>query len=266
MLNYPWQQNSRTLWLHTTHQTTALKLLRGTNVFFYAFAAKQWKTEYKRRDEEANAVYYLLTPELKDVWISLKREAPHHGFLLSLLKNMDSTYTRESLGMHCACGIDGSQTTSLRPVPVVPSSQLIMPWYATLGGFQPFVTMRFMTLQPHFSPKFAIMLLHNLHSNLSVAKYDCSFCKHRGWSSCRHLSKWILEHVTGWVFDVRVFYPNASSNSSTDRCSVCRKHEQAKKHEYGQRIREVECGIFTPLVLSTTVGMGSEATTLSSDL
>ena len=62
-------------------------------------------------------------------------------------------------------------------------------------------------------------------------------------------------------FDVRVFYPNASSNRSTDPSSVYRRHEQAKKQEYGQRIREVECGVFTPLVLSTTGGMGREATT-----
>ncbi|MCG8626248.1 MAG: hypothetical protein MJE68_30150, partial [Proteobacteria bacterium] len=62
-------------------------------------------------------------------------------------------------------------------------------------------------------------------------------------------------------FDVRVFYPNASSNRSTDPSSVYRRHEQAKKREYGQRIREVERGVFTPLVLSTTGGMGREATT-----
>ena len=35
-------------------------------------------------------------------------------------------------------------------------------------------------------------------------------------------------------FDVRVFYPNASSNRSTNATSVYRRHEQAKKREYGQ--------------------------------
>ena len=59
-------------------------------------------------------------------------------------------------------------------------------------------------------------------------------------------------------FDVRVFYPNAPSNRSTD---AYRRHEQAKKREYGQRVREVERGVFTPLVLSTNGGMGKEATT-----
>ncbi len=60
------------------------------------------------------------------------------------------------------------------------------------------------------------------------------------------------------VFDVRVFYPNAPSNCSTD---AYRRHEMAKKREYGQRVCEVEHGVFTPLVLSTNGGMGKEAAT-----
>jgi len=59
-------------------------------------------------------------------------------------------------------------------------------------------------------------------------------------------------------FDVRVFYPNAPSNRSSD---AYRRHEMAKKREYGQRVREVEHGVFTPLVLSTNGGMGKEAAT-----
>ena len=35
-------------------------------------------------------------------------------------------------------------------------------------------------------------------------------------------------------FNVRVFYPNASSNRSTDLSSVYRRYEQAKKRGYGQ--------------------------------
>ena len=62
-------------------------------------------------------------------------------------------------------------------------------------------------------------------------------------------------------FDVRVFYPNASSNRSANPSSAYRKHELAKKREYGQRVREVEHGVFTPIILSTTGGMGKEAAT-----
>ena len=61
--------------------------------------------------------------------------------------------------------------------------------------------------------------------------------------------------------DVRVFYPNASSYRSHSLAPVYRKHEQAKKREYREKIRNVERSVFTPLVLSTTGGMGREAET-----
>ena len=62
-------------------------------------------------------------------------------------------------------------------------------------------------------------------------------------------------------FDVRVFHPNALSNSSGSISTAYKKHEDIKKQAYGQRVREVEHGVFTPLVFSTTGGMGQEATT-----
>ena len=62
-------------------------------------------------------------------------------------------------------------------------------------------------------------------------------------------------------FDVRVFYPNAPSNRSGSLSAAYKKHEDIKKRAYGQRVRDVEGGVFTPLVFSTTGGMGREATT-----
>ena len=59
-------------------------------------------------------------------------------------------------------------------------------------------------------------------------------------------------------FYVRVFYPNASSNHSMTTTAAYRKHELAKKREYAQRVREVEHGVFTTLVLSTTGGMAAK--------
>ena len=43
--------------------------------------------------------------------------------------------------------------------------------------------------------------------------------------------------------------------------SAYRKHELLKKREYGQRVRDVERGVFTPIVFTTTGGMGREAAT-----
>ena len=61
-------------------------------------------------------------------------------------------------------------------------------------------------------------------------------------------------------FDVRVFYPFASSYSNKSMSSLYRQHEQQKRREYGQRVREVEHGGFTPLVFSTAGGTAPEAT------
>ena len=62
-------------------------------------------------------------------------------------------------------------------------------------------------------------------------------------------------------FDVRVFNPCARSNRQASLQSTYRRHKQEKKQQYEQRIREVEHSTFTPLVLSTTGGMGRAATT-----
>ena len=62
-------------------------------------------------------------------------------------------------------------------------------------------------------------------------------------------------------FDVRVFNPYAPSNQTPTQSSCYRKHENIKKREYELRIWEIERASFTPIVLSSTGGMGSIATT-----
>ena len=58
-------------------------------------------------------------------------------------------------------------------------------------------------------------------------------------------------------FDVRVFNPHAPSYQTTPLAQCYRKNEQEKKRAYDQRI---EHGSFSPLVFSTTGGMGTTAT------
>ena len=60
--------------------------------------------------------------------------------------------------------------------------------------------------------------------------------------------------------DVSVFNPCARSNRQVSLPSVYRRHEQ-KKRQYEQRVRQVENATFTPLVFSTTRGLGRDATT-----
>ena len=61
-------------------------------------------------------------------------------------------------------------------------------------------------------------------------------------------------------FDVRVFNSLAPSNTSSTLTAAYRRHEQEKRHAYEERVREVEHGCFTPLVFSTSGGMGKAAT------
>ena len=61
-------------------------------------------------------------------------------------------------------------------------------------------------------------------------------------------------------FDVRVFHPNAASYRSVPIDKLYKRHEEMKKREYGPRVREIERGCFSPLVFTTSGGMGREAT------
>lgn len=60
-------------------------------------------------------------------------------------------------------------------------------------------------------------------------------------------------------FDVKVFYPHASSLQSKKLSSVFKSCEQEKKRQYNERILQVEHGSFTPLIFSACGGMGREA-------
>ena len=60
-------------------------------------------------------------------------------------------------------------------------------------------------------------------------------------------------------FDVRVFHALAPSNASKPIKQMYLAHENEKKRAYNARVLEVEKGTFTPLVFSTSGGMGQEA-------
>ena len=60
--------------------------------------------------------------------------------------------------------------------------------------------------------------------------------------------------------DVRVLHPQALSNQKHKSLNqMYAAHEREKKLKYNQRILQVEKACFTPLVFSTTGGMGPEA-------
>jgi len=68
-----------------------------------------------------------------------------------------------------------------------------------------------------------------------------------------------LHHRT--FFDVRIFNSFAASNQSGSLAAIFRRHEAEKHRAYEERVREVEQGNFTPLIFSSSGGMGKAATT-----
>ena len=60
--------------------------------------------------------------------------------------------------------------------------------------------------------------------------------------------------------DVKVFNPSAPSYRKSQPQACYSQHERIKKRAYEQRINEIEHGSFTPLIFSTTGGMGKAAT------
>ena len=59
-------------------------------------------------------------------------------------------------------------------------------------------------------------------------------------------------------FDVRVCHPNVEFYRDLEPQQIYRLHENEKKRQYSSRVLDIEHGTFTPLIFTTTVGMGKE--------
>ena len=68
-----------------------------------------------------------------------------------------------------------------------------------------------------------------------------------------------MESQTTCIFNVRVFNPLAPSLRNTSLPSCYRQKEQEKRRAYDQQIRDIEHGSFTPLIFSTSEGLGPAA-------
>lgn len=66
------------------------------------------------------------------------------------------------------------------------------------------------------------------------------------------------EQQTSACFDIRVCHPHADSYKDLTLKQLYKQQENEKKRKYASRILEVEQGTFTPLIFSTTGGMGEE--------
>jgi hypothetical protein len=61
-------------------------------------------------------------------------------------------------------------------------------------------------------------------------------------------------------FDIAAFSPSALSYRGQSLSRTFEMHEQRKWREYGERIRNVKHGDFTPLIVATTGGIGYQGT------
>ena len=61
-------------------------------------------------------------------------------------------------------------------------------------------------------------------------------------------------------FDIRVTHPNCLSNIGKPVSDIYIEHQKSKKADYEERILDSEKGSFTPLIFTTSGGMGPECT------
>ena len=90
--------------------------------------------------------------------------------------------------------------------------------------------------------------------NGEVLNHATSICENEARVDVAARDFWT--HGQKAFFDVKVFNPFAKSNQKFALASCFTHHERQKKRAYEQRVLEIENGSFTPLVFSTTGGMG----------
>ena len=152
--------------------------------------------------------------------------------------------------------------TLLKHAIVKPLFQLTMQWCALLGGLSNFrhneicdLTATLLTKVCHnvaTEPPLQLIIAGTFpYATANTADEACLDVKARDFW-CRRQNAFL---------DVQVLYPNASSYCALGRSSAYKYHEDVKKREYDHWVREVEHGVFIPLVFTSTGGVGRETTT-----
>ena len=187
------------------------------------------------------------------IWLSaLPLES--HGFSLHKQAFWDALYLRYSWTIpntpsHCVCGHKFVVDHAL---------------YCPKGGFPSIRHNKVRDLQPLYYLKYVIMLQLNLIFSLFPENiWTCLLTANTDANARLDIA---ADSVWGGrfersYFDVRVFNPFAQSNLQTSLDAVYRRHKLDKIHQYDQRLREVKYLSFTPLIFSSSRGMGKVATT-----
>ena len=92
----------------------------------------------------------------------------------------------------------------------------------------------------------------SLHSSSAITTDNATLdTKAQGFWDCSRQSAF---------FDVRIFNPTVQSRHNKSLAACYRHQEWEKRHHYEDRVIQIEYGCFTPLVFSTTGGIGPSAT------
>lgn len=173
-----------------------------------------------------------------------------YGFALSKTEFRDQLQMRyrwplQNLPLSCACGdpntLDHSQICHVGGFINMRHDEM-----RDLLATEMRQTLRDVEVEPNLAP----LSTENLQPRCAVSNDEArSDIRARGfWSKLQNA-----------YFDIRVFYPHASSYLSRDVHQLYRTFEKEKKRAYGDRILNVERGTFTPLIFSSNGGWGREA-------
>ena len=217
----------------------------------------------QKQKEDAENLQRILPPTLqRSMELSREKGAStwlttlpidEHGFALHKAAFRDSLSLRygwpfQNSPSHCSCGqpfsVEHSLTCKTGGFPAVRHNE-VRDITATLLT----EVCHGVTTEPHLQPLSGESLSHRSANTQDGARLDVAMY---GFWGGRFEKAFI---------DVRIFNPSAQSNRHGPLSSIYRKHEQEKRREYDQRVREIEHATFTPLVFSTTGGMGQAATT-----
>ena len=219
--------------------------------------------------------FALLIPYIK-LWSAVGRRAHLHGCPSFWSHSMGLRFTRQTLPMPCVYAMAGLHLTYPLTVSVArPSTYISHALSCPHRAFpiirhnnvrdltaklpsscQRFVrgfTAKLMSevchdvqLEPHLQPLSGELLRYKSSKHEDDARVDIRAAGF--WGCCHHR-----------FFDVRVFNTFAESNQSPCLAATFRRHEGDKRQAYEECIWEVEQGNFTPLVFSSSGGMGKAA-------
>ena len=154
-------------------------------------------------------------------------------------------YHIKDIPKHCACG----QTNSIDHTLICKKGGFVSMRHNQIRNLEAHFlseVCRDVNIEPPLLPLTGETFSHRSANTAAGARLDVS-------------ARGVWNPMDKVFFDIRIFHPGADSNKNHSPSAMYKKHENEKKRTYNSRIIEVEKSTFTPLVFSTSGGMGEEA-------